>query len=36
VGRDRLADAHLKRVQSTDDRRYGPRVYQAYINGQEE
>jgi excisionase family DNA binding protein len=29
-------DAHLKRVQSTDDRRYGPRVYQAYINGQEE
>jgi excisionase family DNA binding protein len=27
-------DAYLKRVQNTDDRRYGPRVYQAYISSQ--
>ena len=29
-------DAYLRRVQSTDDRRYGPRVYQTYINSQSE
>jgi excisionase family DNA binding protein len=29
-------DAYLKRVQNTDDRRYGPRVYQTYINSQSE
>jgi excisionase family DNA binding protein len=29
-------DAYLKRVQNTDDRRYGPRVYQAYVNSQKE
>jgi excisionase family DNA binding protein len=27
-------DAYLKRVQNTDDRRYGPRVYQTYISSQ--
>jgi excisionase family DNA binding protein len=29
-------DAYLKRVQSTNDRRYGPRVYQTYISSQTE
>ena len=29
-------DAYLKRVQNTDDRRYGPRVYQTYISNQTE
>jgi len=29
-------DAYLKRVQNTDDRRYGPRVYQTYISSQSE
>jgi excisionase family DNA binding protein len=27
-------DAYLERVQNTDDRRYGPRVYQEYISSQ--
>ena len=27
-------EAYLKRVRNTDDRRYGPRVYQAYIDSQ--
>ena len=29
-------DAYLKRVQNTDARRYGPRMYQTYINSQSE
>ena len=29
-------DAYLKSVRQTDDRRYGPRVYQEYINKQED
>ena len=29
-------EAYLKRVQDTDDRRYGPRIYQAFVNSQKE
>ena len=29
-------EAYLNRVQNMDDRRYGPRVYQAVINSQKE
>jgi excisionase family DNA binding protein len=29
-------DAYLKNIRKSDDRRYGPRVYQAYMSEQEE